>query len=281
MDGRTFKTDLMNVAQARYFYKLGEMTERDIAFLKSMIEINKSPLIRSTAEAWVDAIQKIFQYKRHLISKGVGEHALSEFVDEASKQLGEDYQGLIERSGGKYLPLLLESSNFCISKDEEYIDFVFFVMNQYFRTSRIRENLKRNLEGALPGYVDRSMGAIIPVMSTLVASTIAGKRGSLVPYLVENKTDVNFISGDQPVINTCAADVSFNEVVGSGEFYYPISPRKAVFLSENDAYSTGEIVEPEVVRELNRKMVISAERQIFSVGESELECWKGLVGSHR
>lgn len=283
MDGKKIKTNLMGVAQERYFYRVGEMTERDVHILKgTLIDSISNPVRRQNAAAWIPLVQGLFSSRAPLLKLGIPQDVLDRILEDQSKQIGEDYQGMIESSGIEYLNSLLQSDDSFITSQDSYMQFVFFLMSQYFRTLRIRQNLKRSLEDRLPGYVDRSMATIIPVMATITASAIiSGERG-LKPYLISNETDLDFITGDQPIINTFAADLGPEEIVeNEEEFYYPISPKKAFLLSKNKSLGTGKFVEAEVVRELNRKMVVSAERQIFACEESQLDPWVSLVGQHR
>jgi hypothetical protein len=88
--------------------------------------------------------------------------------------------------------------------------------------------------------------------------------------LVENSTDLAFITGDQPIIN----------LHGGGEkspatlsWYYPISPRVALLLpavDEDPIVSTTSLTSAQV-RHLNARMVAASQRQVFAQSRSALE----------
>lgn len=51
--------------------------------------------------------------------------------------------------------------------------------------------------------------------------------------LLINKTDIPFITSDQPVINLCANYKQLSEKTKKLVFYYPISPNIAITVNEN------------------------------------------------
>ncbi|MEQ7330473.1 DUF4238 domain-containing protein [Xanthomonas campestris] len=281
MDGKVISTGPGNVAHQRYFYEIGEMTERDIAILRSLTSGQQSEVIRTAAEFWIDSVQLIFKLRDEMVARGLDRTSLEEVVIQASRQLGEQYQGITEHSGLKYLPTLRNSDTFNIKEGENYVEFCFFVMAQYFRTLRAKESLRRQMDADNPGYVDRSMAAIIPIMTTLVGASLVNMRDRLVPTLLLNKSGVKFITGDQPIINTHAVYVPKGENIPETEFYYPISPDRAIIFSENLHYRSGVITDPAITREFNKKMALSAERSAFASCQSELHEWKDVVGKHR
>jgi len=280
-NGNVLTTSPGNVAHQRYFYEIGEMTEKDVRMLKTLASGQKSELIRIGAESWIASVQLIFTFRDAMVTLGADRSSIDGFVTQGARQLGEQYQGMIEHSGLKYLPALRNADAFNIAEGEDYIEFCYFAMTQYFRTVRAKESLKREMETDNPGYVDRSMAAIIPMMATLVGSALINGRDRFVPTLLLNKSGVKFITGDQPIINTYAVGVPRGEVIPGTEFYYPISPDRAIIFSENLRYRSGVITDPGDVKEFNRMMAISAEHSVFASSEDELQEWKDIVGKHR
>lgn len=281
LDGNVRTSGPGNVANKRYFYEVGEMTEQDVRMLKTLASGQKSELMRISAESWIASVQLIFKFRDVMVARGMDRSDIDEIVTQCARQLGEQHQSMIEHSGLKYLPALRSADAFNIPEGEGYIEFCYFVTTQYFRTLRAKENLKRELEADNPGYVDRSMAAIIPMMATLVTSALINGRDRLVPTLLLNKSGVNFITGDQPIINTHAVDVRKGDSIPGTEFYYPISPARAIIFTENPRYRNGVITDPAHAREFNRMMAISAERSAFASSEDELQEWKDVVGRHR
>ena len=53
-------------------------------------------------------------------------------------------------------------------------------------------------------------------------------------FLLDNKTSIPFITGDQPVLNTYAAKTFGSEIPDKTEFYYPLSPTIAILISKKN-----------------------------------------------
>jgi Protein of unknown function (DUF4238) len=94
--------------------------------------------------------------------------------------------------------------------------------------------------------------------------------------LIENSTDVTFITGDQPVINLHGNRLHPPTTLS---LYYPLAPRLALILGEVDedpATSTDRLT-PARVLALNTKIVEASHSQVF--GHSEASIARSLGGA--
>ncbi|MEI9988156.1 MAG: DUF4238 domain-containing protein [Aliidongia sp.] len=265
MDGRIFPTGTSMIAVEKYFYKIDKLTAADIALIKFLLIDVKGlhPLIKKNHEDFLKLITVPALFE--------GETAgLDDLIDTFRTNALEDYHAGIEAS---FLPLLESALNKDISfySDEQSCMTLFhFLASQHMRTKGIKvktiEILKRK------NGLDASR--IWSVMSHMFATNIGmgvyreKKKRRLV--LVENTTDMAFITGDQPVIN----------LHGGGEkspatlsWYYPISPRIALLLPEVDeepAVSTASLTSVQI-GDLNAKIVAASHRQVFAQSRSSLE----------
>ena len=93
--------------------------------------------------------------------------------------------------------------------------------------------------------------------------------------VVDNPTDTPFITSDQPIINLHAN--STGKTPDKLEFFYPLSPRKAVLLIES---SNPARVEPSLsafaVNSYNVLMLRNSYEQVFSNSAEYLETIKRL-----
>ena len=116
----------------------------------------------------------------------------------------------------------------------------------------------------------RISGIMTHMMATNIGLSIYREKKKRQLVLVENTTDVAFITGDQPIIN----------LHGDGEksptalsWYYPISPRLALLLPEVDeeaVVSTTSLTAAQV-SDLNARIVAGSHRQVFAAARSALE----------
>lgn len=272
-----FPSNLMNIAQERDFYRLRDMNDADLALVQEMLigPMNR-PEMRELASYLLAVFDQARQIKQAYEELGID---ASEELEALYLEAEEQFHGTIEQGAVPLLDRLLHAKSFVIEDELEYQRFVHFVMTQYFRTRRMRENLRRGL-GASFARIETSMGAIRHIMAMASSLTLVGTRDSMRPQLLINRSEIPLITGDQPAINTHAVYQDDNQAVAEMELYYPISPSRAVLFSESNQFESREFG-AEAAREFNRMMALSAEHQIFGAKMSDLEEWKAIVGASR
>jgi hypothetical protein len=105
-----------------------------------------------------------------------------------------------------------------------------------------------------------------------IARSLFLDRKRILPVILNNLTEVEFITGDQPIVNLLAvADRPATEL----SLYYPLSPTKALLLSDagrrlmvtNDSFNEKWAVE------LNRKIAENSHSQVFARDARALEAF--------
>lgn len=277
MAGNKFPASLMKVAQQRDFYRLEEMTDDDIhKLMKLIVEPMNSPLLRQASVEWIRMFDQLRTIRTNLSRLGID---APKDLEHASIQAEESLHGAIEENAVPLLDRLLVADAFCLN-DDEYGQFMHFMMTQYFRTSRMKENLRRGLGDKYDGYVTRSMPALRHIMATAAAWTLIAERKTWNACLLTNDSSVPLITGDQPVINLLAVELPDGVNVEDCEFYYPLSPWKALVVLKSERYAGGKITEDSEAREFNRLIALAAERQAFGAKMSDLNDVAELVGRH-
>ncbi|MGG5243082.1 DUF4238 domain-containing protein [Pseudomonas lurida] len=272
-DGKTFLSNLMGVAQKRDFYKVSELTEEDIIFInKTAIEFTKNEMLRESNKGWIDTFQMLFTIRNQLSASGIEHPGADAIFDELAINMEEDLHSAIEAGAIKHIEKILELDTSLFSSEEEYMSFSHFICVQYLRTNRIKENAINNTEGLYPGVLERTFGVLRHIYATNMAWSTFARREEFRPVLLVNNTETNFIAGDQPIINTYAANVGWSVQVEEVEFYYPFSPKVAVIISSKEQYGNGYIFEQnaEQVHMFNTAIARSAHSQIYAQSRSDL-----------
>ncbi|WP_349998767.1 DUF4238 domain-containing protein [Stenotrophomonas lacuserhaii] len=274
----SFRTGLMNVGQEKDFYRVRDMTDQDIALVHAafVAPMNRE-IQRRAAERWLTDFNMLSRIRRHLESQGID--AASE-LEPLYIEIEEKLHGDIERNALPLLERLLAAETFCLDDEDDYIVFVHFLMTQYFRTNRLLANVKRGMGDRFHGTIERSMGALRHIFSTAAGFTLFAERSTMKPRMLLNDTNVPLITGDQPVINALAVDLPVDVAVQDCEFYYPLSPKKALVITASDRFSSGRITDAPQAQEFNRLIAVAAERQIYAASESDLTDVSCLVGQH-
>lgn len=278
MAAKRFPADLMNVGQERDFYRIRDMTDEDIALIHAVfVAPMGTDVQRQSAERWLVEFNRLSVMRRQLEQAGVDPApVLGQLYIEAEEKLHGD----IERNALPLLEQLLASDTFCLDDDDDYIVFVHYLMTQYFRTTRLLANVRRGMDDRFQGTLERSMGVLRHIMATAAGWTLFAERDTMKPYLLVNDTKVPLITGDQPVINMLAVDLPADVAVQDCEFYYPLSPRKALVITDSERFSSGRISDAALARDFNRLIAVAAERQVFAAKMSDLDDVADLVGKH-
>lgn len=164
------------------------------------------------------------------------------------------------------------------SKKDDRFDFFEFFSNQFLRTSRGRAAVLDAIESTKERFptAERfkdTTNCIFPMMTfinTFIFSFTFWKENYYLE-IIQNDTDKNFITSDQPIINLCA-DYSETEKENATkpELYYPISPKMAVICKRGLPKNRKIRVSGEKrILRLNSKMFKAASRQVFGLSEDD------------
>jgi hypothetical protein len=183
------------------------------------------------------------------------------------------------------LKLKKDFVNIHLLKDCGYYDIIYYLVSQYFRTLKMHESIEAIFDSELVKYtLARSHEILNPhnvrsnnfmyLMSHYQTINLTNNLVALgyKLVLVKNCTDLNFITSDNPSINT------YSHVVKSGgdlkeeefEILFPLSPKLAVLYSKKDNYldlSTIEIKSIIQISIWNAAIKEGAQRYIYSDSE--------------
>jgi Protein of unknown function (DUF4238) len=265
MDGAITRKGTKVIAVEPYFYKIGKLTEADIALIRLLLIDVKGvhPLTRENHEGFLKLVTM------PALFEGMTP-ALDNLIDTFRTNVLEDHHAGIEAS---FLPLLRRALSKDISfysDDQSCITLFHFLASQHLRTKGVKEKTIEILKRKSERDVSRIWGIMSCMFTTNVGMSLYLERKKRQLVLVENLTDVAFITGDQPIVN----------LHGDGEkspatlsWYYPISPRLALLLPEVDEEPivlTTSLTSAQV-SDLNARMVEASHRQVFAQSRSALE----------
>lgn len=273
MDERIFDVGLMKIGQEKYFYKLKELSEQEISFLKALIEKDNRPIIKELNHGWVNFFNKIFKIKNNLSTKGISHPEIDRMLDVQICNIEEDLHCSIESEGGKILDLLYNKDLSFYDDDDKLITFLFYICQQYLRTQKMSSNVRSSL-GSFNGFnIDAMWSVLRHISATNVGLSLYQDREKFRPIIIENKSDLPFVTGDQPVINTYAIGLQLDKEPEDLEFYYPLTPTIALLLTSKEQYHKESIIlatELEVIK-YNNWIYEQSSKQVYSSSRSALE----------
>jgi hypothetical protein len=277
-NGESFSANLKGVACERFFYRSYPLTTEEQEFVtKVMIEVE------GTSDALKGALQKFVEMYclGHKIKSGKTSGWTSEqerALDVLIETGAEDWLAVIESDFAPFLEQMREG------KTEFYNDykaagvFIFGLCVQSARTKQVRETALRVIGPEVRG---RNTLHMLSVIGHLVAIRLSFSlfvdRESFKVQIVENESDTPFITTDQPVVNLHATPSLACEPPERLEFFYPLSPKRAmVFLEKGSSVplKIGGIA----VNNYNVIMAQHSHEQIFSHSKEYLESLAKIIG---
>lgn len=241
-----------------YFYKISRLTKDEIDFLlyklfknvpdvlkNRMIEIINLPFcdisIESSNEEIAKKVARIFHENRSEIETPV-------FI-----KSGELFIGDIEKSLDKKIWNRIFSKDKTVFTDgQSRVDVFSYICAQRWRVPKMKLILTEKISFAnkvlYNGLADLSIDRLFPyfvIFQSMVEATLLANCNCNASYLsISNKSNISFVTSDNPVINVCL-DFDSNNNPKRLELFWPVSPKLAVLISKKDV--SRELSEDEVI----------------------------------
>lgn len=148
--------------------------------------------------------------------------------------------------------------------DSKAVNFLRYVAYQLFRTRKFSELIK-----AAPRISPKVMRLLMPLCSEMAASGMYRDKAKTSIVLLDNKTDLEFITGDQPLVN-----LAQHAVARYFDVYFPLSPRKAIFMCDTDRlalYPQMRDLQTMDVHNLNRRLAEQCYQQVYASQKEIIE----------
>jgi hypothetical protein len=267
-NGRAFETNVINVAVERDFYKLHDLTDADIFLIRSLMK-EISPPAKQVLENFILMFGQLGRFRTlPLVANNTELLAL---IDRELITMEEKFHAQLE---GNIKPIF----DAILRKDLSFYDdpdlcgqFCHFLSLQNLRTKGVQHRVLAKTVEQQGMSLERAWNVLRHIMAANAGGSLMLERKTRPLILLENETDVPFITGDQPVINLLSP--------GSDEpprllaFYYPVSPRIAVLLdevNERTRFAAGPVSANQVIA-LNRRIQAAAHRQIYGSSRDVLD----------
>lgn len=272
-EGKLFNTNLMNIGQKKDFYKLKELTDKDIDFLEKAIVNNSPEHLKKNNQEWIESFNKAFEIKNELEKRNISHAEIDKELDEAVFNLEEDLHGKIESEAIKYIEDILKENIDFYDTDDGCMNFTHYLCVQYMRTQKRKHEVLSSLGSVSFIDTEKIWNILSHLLSTNIAWSLYADRKYFKMILLKNSTENNFITGDQPVINTYAIGLRPDEAPDKLEFYYPLSPKLAILIKEKSSDNESKCVQltSDEVDKYNQYIVGQSHSQIYGASDSDLK----------
>lgn len=271
-EGRRFSTNTINIAQRRDFYRLKEMTARDLEYVDRLIIQPSAPHLQKIAKGWIPHFTELFEIRRTYESGDLNLPEFESALDTSINNLEEDMHADIEIRGLPILVALRNGDASILDDPQQFVHFCWFVSTQYMRTPKLKARAVASMSSIRDFDVDASWGLIRTIFSANIGASLNDRRATLRIEFLDAWPDTEFITADQPLVNTCAVGLPDNVGPDKLEYYYPLSPRLAVLLDfDHESPGTGRrSLTPDEVADYNQMLIDEAVEQIYAANEAIL-----------
>ena len=259
--GEPFDVIPKKVGVERFFYEFFELSELDLRYIEGVIRQSKDERLQAINRGWLESFQTSFAMRRELSDTSTSpEHRkkLESRLSEIERTMGETFHFHIEDRALPILNDLRKKDLGFLSDQKAWVDFVFYLCNQYFRTAKLR-----NAMLSIPNLIGHDVKRTWPIEAFIYASNLgasfARQKSSYRIVFLNNHSDVSFIASDQPVINLFGS--SDPEV----DLYYPLKPNLAMIYTANPSRYGAENVELGRcgVESYNHRLYAHSDTQIY------------------
>lgn len=269
--------NLMGVAQEKYFYKLIDFSEDEEVFLKLFIEEISHPSVKDLNLDFLAMFTISNKLKKSLAQNSYTQPNIAYFEEEIRKieiNSMEDTHCKMEELGTKLINYRSIQDLETILQDDYHHDAIIFLCIQYMRTKKIKSSISLRFKG---GKHEELMEKSWNILSYAFATSLAAKislNENLKFVFIENESENNFITGDQPVFNILNGKVNEKGEVLDFELYYPLTPKYALnihFRIDQTSQFEVKLADNKMIDYLNKRVFESSEFYIFSDTEKQLE----------
>jgi len=266
-NGRIFSTGTPSIGVEKDFYKLHKLTREDIELIKLHLGRGHPRSTKNHADL-LNRLMVPFQIAEQ-VKHPQDRAKIDKFVDDYASNVLEDYHASIESS---FIPSLESALKGDISfyKDERCIPFLYYLCTQFMRTKGIKERVIERCNADKSADLSRVWNVMIHMFAANIGAELFLTRTRRKLVLVHNRTDVPFITGDQPAINLKATQPNPPENLS---IYYPISPQLALLLGDVDEeppFPTNDLT-AEQASTLNTRLFAFCYKQVFAQSEKSLK----------
>lgn len=178
--------------------------------------------------------------------------------------MSEDLHTTIENNFRPYLHRMQDGDLSFYPDQTDSLPFFSGLAAQYLRTNQIRR-ARSIMEPAKLATFERTVNVLVHILAVNLGFYLYAEREDREIVLLENHSEIPFITADQPIINIDANPTQTKPPDGF-DLYYPVSPSKAIMLlarSESDRPPIQE-VSAFAVHNYNLRMAAHSYRQVFT-----------------
>lgn len=234
-NNKPFLVKTSETALSNYFYESCLLTEDALSFLHSFAKsINSldTPIYKLIITS-IQHIHTLINTTKNLsnsLDKPIFIEGLAKENAIFKANALEDYYCILEKNFSVIIRKIIQNESYLLTIDD-YDILLFFVTSQFMRTQKRRTNAQQIIEKFCLNLPTDESKTLLLYLSLLLDQKLhlALTHALYVIHIVENKTSLNLITSDNPVVNTKFHSSNNSEV----EYIVPLSPKFYLHVKEN------------------------------------------------
>ncbi|MHB1546137.1 MAG: DUF4238 domain-containing protein [bacterium] len=267
-----FQTNTKNIGVENYFYKLPSLNGDEIRLIQDFIKsLNMSDKIKNLNYGWLENLFIPFAIIKSL---NINDKETVDKLNKMEINCEEDYHSRIESDSMSFIKSILKGNiDVLYSEENYYLSFIYFICTQYFRTKKMKQ-LISNFKCINKNINTENIWPVLRfILTTNLSYNLITLKYKII--LIRNESSLEFIAGDQPLINIYPI-TDENNSPKKLIFYYPISPKIALLIMENTE-SLKKSISVNDCKKINRWNMLIVEKsceQIYACSEKTLKLYK-------
>jgi hypothetical protein len=271
MDGRIFPSNVSGLGVETDFHKLLALTSADIQGIRWLLR-----KAHPTSKRVQDNFLTAFGFPGWLLSNPpphlAGDAEYETLLRHQVINAEEDWHATLEGKMAPTIAALRRRDASVYADDKQCIPFLHFLCLQSLRTKGVRDKVAAKTSEVNGFSIARCWNILRHIFAVNVGVSLYLDRKKRPLWILENDTDIPFITGDQPVVNLFPSTRPDKppELLA---LYYPLSPSTALIIDEVEhrcGYTSGAI-STEQARTLNCRIREASYRQLFGSSEEVLQ----------
>jgi Protein of unknown function (DUF4238) len=222
------RDNLRNVGAENHFYRLRELSESDVKFIREVAIADSPETLKPYHETLVRYFSLPHKIRKQLESSGNATPEQLAPVRGVIAEMNEDLHTSIEDSFKPFLASMLAGDLRFYIDPCEATNFFRGIAAQYLRTDLVKKAQRMWMAGEIEVF-ERVANVLVHIYAVNLGYSLYTDRERYRIVLLENHTDVPFVTADQPAINI-ASNPTDTKPPEKFELYYPLSPTKAMLL---------------------------------------------------
>jgi hypothetical protein len=273
-----FRPNLQGVAAQNYFYRLEEISPEDAEFIRREVIANSADGLREGHERMLRLMLLPHQAKRRLEDLRTTKQVADDdefrdnlaYVERTIREMNENMHTAIEDEFRRHLEALRAGDLSFLKDDNEAATFYRGISVQYARTNHIKQS-ERGMSPQNHALYKRIAHPLVHIVAVNIGLSLYAERHHHQFILIDNPSNVPFVTADQPLINL-AANPTNNDPPANFDVYYPLSPTKALLILEPSSANRppGTTVDARYAEIMNLRMAAHSYRQVFAKSHHQL-----------